>query len=254
MELKPLVAAYKSNLVMGLTHASTSERLRGRGAVARLEILERQIDQALNLLPAAQRPHAPRSVARSSNSNNQIVPVDQAPRLPTRPPITNALLITDYIEIPYQRLRQNLPREEISRVRITSEHSDAGKLWPIVRYHQAYYEYQINRMIGHDRDRSAAFVWDSSEKIWEVISIPAATAPTNWTPKESAALMKDALYISGWTYLRRYGLKSRQWQDVAVPWQKPVKLSRIGDRLFAGNEEAIFEISGKTVRILASTR
>ena len=70
-------------------------------------------------------------------------------------------------------------------------------------------------------------------------------------------LFGDELYaVSGWNYLRRHDLKTGNWEKPDVPWQQTPLICAASEKLFAVNDDAIFEIldKGHAIRILASCR
>jgi hypothetical protein len=152
-----------------------------------------------------------------------------------------------------QSLVTNLPD---SSVVVHGHRVSDKKLWLRLRY-------------GNRREsRSAITVFDPAADTWDVFPCPGTTVDTlaraqpaflDGEPDSGLCFepFGGALYVSQWTEpLRKFDLKTRLWESLPVPVEKPTQLFTVNKRLYGANNEAIFEIldGGHSTRLLASSR
>lgn len=265
VELKPLLASYKSNLVAQA--ASQAERGTVTVALQALSTVEQYvwrmvpsteisaIQQPATQTPAGRAPPSPIPLSQLyTNSGRPKSAI--APSIAKQPGADTARAAsipgTTFHPIT-QSLVQNAPE---SSVIVRGHRVSDNKLWLELRYG--------NRREWH----SAIAVFDPGADAWEVFRCPGKTDNTvargqpvflGGEPESSLCFQPfgGALYISQWTEpLRKFDLKTRRWEILPIPVEKPTQLFSINARLYGANDEAIFEIleGGHSTRLLASSR
>ncbi len=251
-ELAPLLAAYKSNLVAQAAGKTGLEQMQAVSAITQVGFTEAHVNRVLHPPSPAPVP----TVASPATNRPKLETVGQrvAPvKSESSPAVAaKALSVGRYIHLPVERLETNQLAGKFLELSVVDHRFVAGKLWMDLRY--------LDPSAGHFdngiRRSEAAAVWEPAGDQWEIIHYPEPEIPPNRWFTDYFEITADALYVSGWEGLRRYDLPTRRWETLAAPWQKPVRLFNVSQRLFAAGEDAIFEIRdrGRSVIILASCR
>jgi hypothetical protein len=117
---------------------------------------------------------------------------------------------------------------------------------------------------GGTSSYAAIAIYDMQNGAWQVALYPEPEAgvyrlPIAATPTGSNLrfeLFREDIYLSEGEQIKKYSFAQQQWTVLKLPGQKPSDLFALNDRLFAANEESIFEIlnGGKATKVLASCR
>jgi Ca2+-binding EF-hand superfamily protein len=260
VELAPLLAAYKSNLIAQGEGKTGSEQTRLRQGIAFMGSVEKQLD---SMAHPAIRPRP--SVAQTPTNSPPLVAVKPGAAIvkaqPTFPVVTNALLVKQFHKIPTDQFKTGKPEisgleEMIFGVGVNGHRYYDGRLWLNLRYTHHYYVTDGNATTFVDEPVEIAAVWNFKTEMWEFIRYPEAQPPADPSAREYFEICDGGLYAGRWDSLARYDLKTRQWETLAMPWQASTRLFAVSNRLFAVNNEAIIEIldHGKSTKILASCR
>jgi hypothetical protein len=247
-ELQPLLAAYKSNLVVQAQSNARSANPTVQNGIGSVGLVEYQLKRILNPVPPT-----PVSSEKSGNTNSrhsQIGKTTTAAKMAEShsDPATKVLLVKQFSKIPQERLNA----EHLSELIVFAHRFREGKLWLDLRYQDT----------RRGADCAAVGAWNPQKGDWEIIQY---SEDKNWAPLGVAGeseyglffeTFNDAFYLSGRESLKRFDLKTRQWETLKIPAQKLVQLFAINGHLFAANDEIIFEIldSGRSTRVLASCR
>ena len=176
----------------------------------------------------------------------------------------NIFVARKFVKIPLDKLLQVIPvsrteelvEQEIHNPEIVAQRWCEGRLWLDLRYEDRYTTQAYTSFTGSREFRGASAIWSPRQDSWEVISYPLYRAPRNYERKYNAAISSKALYVSEWNALKKYDLKSRQWQTLGAPLQKPSQIFIVHDRVFVVNDESVVEVidAGARTEVLASTR
>jgi hypothetical protein len=184
------------------------------------------------------------------------------PEMPRSLYASNALVVRKFLAIPFERLGV----EKLGNVRVFSQRIRDGKLMFDVRYtfQQPNQVYSSMEQFFCKRYGAAAFIWDIARDQWQVQVYPDPETENRLRVGSSSQYavgtylecFESALYVSDWEVINKLDLKTGKWQSLPFPGQKLAELFAIKDRLFAANDEGIFEIAsgGQSTRILASCR
>lgn len=255
-ELLPLLAAYKTNLQAQVEQASGLAQSRARSGLSRIGLEEQRLQRVLN--PPVTRPAsgAASTTPRPAAEPSRPIPIHQ-PATPAVPNPTNILVVKKFVGIPQKLLNNGRPRETIQELKVINFRAGADRLWFDVRYNNSYAYYFANGMGWGSEENAISMFCDLQGDGWDLIPYPPAEGvPANRRVVESAAWLPEAIYVSGWEYVRRYDFAAKRWDKFPAPWQTPPRLFVVHDRLFGANDEALFEIrdAGRKVEILASSR
>jgi hypothetical protein len=282
-ELRPLVSAYKSNLVALYTPVKgkplppssameASSKLSAGSAM--LAQLERHITAVLETQSAQGSPPAGKAPSNPQNSTQAQAALPMQTPVPVRPnpapspavsgpqlgkagprgvPETmadvlfasNVLQVSKFIRFPLDKLGEN----EITSFRVFGRRITDGKLLLDVRFEQRINEYST-------RPRAACGIWTSDNNSWDVITYPdRAEGSTAVRLGQSAPsmiveptttyheLFGGALYVSDWSQIQKQKLGSGKWEIPPFPSQRPTSFLASGTHLFAANDEGIFEVA-----------
>jgi EF hand len=254
LEIQPFIAAYKSNLVAQSQNASAMQK--GKLMEASFEIgnLESDVNRILN--PSAPQP----ATARNNNLPAPVARPQGVPKIPEATPetVSNILLVKHHLATPEAQIKSDEPEDKISDVGYSIRGSYEGRPWFDLRYKEEYIVWLPAE--GGSRwesfAHSAVAFLNPQNETWELLPFPEPKSPAYLATAEFSEFFSGALYVSGASYLRRYDLKTRQWETLNVPWQQPMRLVTVMQRMFAIHDAAIFEIldGGHNIKILASTR
>jgi hypothetical protein len=261
-ELKPLVAAYRSNI---LTHATTTDfkAPEQRAASWIKSTVEDSLDRILNAKPETNQ------VVQAANHT----PLPPAPAITPAPPAipvpaqSNLLVVKKFLRIP----KGQLPDQNLTNLVVFGHRVRDDKLLLDLRYEDQWWEQESNssrlRTVYHE----AAAILNSIGGGWEMVSSPHsensfAGASDFWEgnfgisgalgSKAYIEMFENALYVSDRDAIRRYDLKQKQWSELPFPGQARAQLFAINGHLYASSPEGIWEIldAGRSAKILASTR
>lgn len=277
-ELLPLLAGYKSNLLALAERTTGMEQQRARTGISRVNLEEQRLMRIVNPTTANQvagersltnRPaqeirnpvgpgqHPPASGVRAGRDFADARRGGPAEIETSVPLIGGTLVVNQFIAIPQQSLTNGRPSETIQELRVVNSRVIGDRLWFDLRHKNTYAYYFATGMGWANEDRAVGMFCSLAGAQWEQIPYPPAEGvPSNRWVIEQAEVAGDALYVSGWEYVRRYDFQARRWEKFPAPWQKPPQLFVVQDRLFGANNEALFEIraAGQKVEILASVQ
>jgi hypothetical protein len=265
--LKPLVEAYKSNLLAG---ASTQlQKITAQNNARWMDFyLGSEIDKILNPPPPGPLPPLPPAFspakATAQNPMTQKSPVVSAapkavpPVLMPAPKIpTNILTVKTFSRIPFEQLSN-----DGSGIQIFAERWSEGKLLAGLEYHNYLYEFDANGNWRSTRNmtESAIAIFDPTKAAWEFVEcpeLPGGNLRIRSLEDDTAQLIlfQGNLYSCVDGPLQKYDFQTQQWRTLEAPGADKSALSGVNHHLYAANDEAIFEIAGNgTTRLLASTR
>jgi hypothetical protein len=281
--LLPLVIAYKSNFTARTSGLTGPAGAQARSAVRRVENLEQNLRQALNPpatpsvktastgpLPTGTQtsPNAPTTGAPRSMPPRQLADgrsTGQPSAAPVAEPVPDPA--TPVLEFrPFNPLPLPAPAGgKAADLRLFAHrvHEDALVLdfcytdYVPVQYGRA-------RPITQTRPHAGVAVWSAAAASWQLVAYP----PGGPTPrglgvlgageagKHFSEMFNGAVYFSDWDANSRYELRGGKWQTLSFPAQKRLRLFVVNQRLYAANEETIFEVvsGGASTRVLASCR
>jgi hypothetical protein len=258
LEIQPLLAAYKSNLVAKAEGKTGMEKGQIQGAIAQVGFVENQVNRILN-------PPAPK--LRQPAQASKPAPVAQPPVIvmaPTNAPeiVTNVLTINKFLKIPLDRLVDLSNSEKIdprySSADVTAHHWFEGKL--LLDFH---YDVLINifdkggKLIGNRQSRGSAIaILDSATEHWDVIDCPEVGLDERNNYYHCTALLHGDLFNCDGGQIRKYDFQNQQWQVLAVSDGNNYELFAVNGHIYAAGRDIVFEIldGGKSTRILASAR
>jgi Ca2+-binding EF-hand superfamily protein len=251
LEIQPLLAAYKSNLVAQSQNASGMQKGQLMGAIAYVGFLEDGVKRVLN--PPVPKP----KIAAAQSTSVSPVPVARpksVPQIPEEPPemVTNVLLVQNFLKIP----QPHFVATNISGLRISANHWSEGKLLLDLQFSGDFFEGDYQEVGGVSL--AAAAIFDPTSGRWDMLEYPEphTNAITIGFKKRSIELFNGGFYLSVGGQLRKYDFATKQWENLDVPGLNNSRLAAVNGRLYAANSESIFEITGPSngTRILASTR
>ena len=251
LEIQPLLAAYKSNLVAQSQNASGMQKGQLMGAIAYVSFLEDGVKRVLN--PPVLKP----KIETAQNTSASPVPVARpksVPRIPEAPPeiATNILLVQNFLKIP----QPHFVATNITGLRISANHWSEGKLLLDLQFSGDFFEGDYQEVGGVSL--AAAAIFDPTSGRWDMLEYPEAhiNAITIGFKKRSIELFNGDFYLSAGGQLQKYDFATKQWKKLNVPGLNNSQLVAVNGRLYAANNETIFEINGpgNGTRILASTR
>jgi len=245
LEIQPLLATYKSNLVTQSENASGMQKGQLMGAIAQVGFLENNVNRILN--PPAPKP----KIGVPQNTPPSPAPITQLKAVPTIPGeplevVTNTLLIKNCLKLPLERFGVT----NISSTVIFVYRWSEGKL-----------------LQGFLRDnyydgKPAVAIFNPRTGDWQMIECPEDYYHSgNWFIEAnriglSLELFQGELYLKVGSQIQKYDSNTKQWEVLNVPAKISSVLFAINGRLFVVSDESIFEITdgGKGTHILASTR
>ena len=249
LEILPLLAAYKSNLVAKSQSGSGMEKAESRSAVAQVGFLENDVNRLLH--PPAPQP--------------QLQPKGQAPRpsavanaVAAAPPepiaATNIAVIKKFHAIPLD----GLPGNEIEFPKITAHQWFEGKL--LLDFEYTTFIYKFDEKGKWNSTRGAGFpaiaIFDLATEQWNVVSCPEVGYEDKNNFYHRSVLLRGELFSCESKQIKKYDFQKRQWQVLDISDGNNYELFAIHGHLYAANSDAIFEITdnGKATRLLTSTR
>jgi len=266
-ELKPLLVAYRSNLLARAPTGDNWKLFLAQSDAQAVEFhVERRLDAALNAPSTSETPKAARVVPQPATvkknaattveaTNKAVVPQTEEP--------ADMLFARRFFAIPLDQL----PATNLSNIAILNHHAHEGILLLDLRYRDSWWERGTNFARQRTVYREAAAVLHPDGS-WEVIPYPHSedspvgagdfllAAVGGPAPKLYSELLNGAIYVSDLDAIRKYDFKTRLWTELPFPQQERPQLFTANDRLYAANAETMVEISDdeRGFRVLASTR
>ena len=251
VELLPLIAAYKSNLIARAS--STPEKFKAQADAQWIAVfLERGVDEIVN------PPQPPPAPARIQTPPKPVAIAKIAAPFPvsTDPSeiVTNVITVSKFLPIPLD----GLPGDQISGVTVTAHHWLEGKL--LLDFQYGAFLYSFDAKSNWQQTRSVTFpaiaILDPAAEHWNVISCPEVNIMAQSHFYHRSTLWRGQLFNCDDGQIKKYDFAGRQWQVLPVSDGGNYELFTVNDRLYAANRNMIFEIidDGKSTRILASNR
>jgi hypothetical protein len=249
LELKPLLALYKSNLLSQAHNTTRMEEARIQSAVRQVEFVETRATKALNAPPlqpppiATIRPPIPARPAtrfEASTNSSEIA--------------SNVMVVRHFLKMPLE----SLGGDSVSEFKFTAHHWFEGKLVLDFEYQGQTYSFHENgEWKGtHYARLSGIAVLDPNKESWEVIGCPETEfAQMNFLYHRSA-LWKGNLFNCDAGEIRRFNATAPRWEPLEISGNDNYQLFVVGEHLYAASHNIVFEIidNGKATRILASLR
>jgi hypothetical protein len=253
-ELRPHLAAYRSNLVVGANGFTGPNKARVTTGIHEVERLERQVDRILNpIAPATNRKPA---FAGASHPAKLVDSPQQPAESKATPPGTSEpverVSVRKYIPLP----ALTSTNQQVHTLLLNSPRIWEGKLWLELRYRTVREESYPHSIKYVYENHACSALLNPKTGGWELIEYPAIEGSENYSPPQSSEALGDTLFVSGPTFLRALRFGQRSWETFSVPWQETPHLSIANGRLFAVTGESIFEIAGggRHISVLASCR
>jgi Ca2+-binding EF-hand superfamily protein len=255
LEIQPLLAAYKSNLVAQADGQSGVSKYKTLDGVHQVGFfLENGVNRILN--PPAPQP------ANAVVQNRSPVVAAKPKAVPAIPKVlaenaTNILLVKNYLKVP----RDRFTATNINNFGISANRWSNGKLLLDLRYRGDIYSGDYK--VASGALFVAAAIFDPSNGSWIIMEYPGDyfRDPTLGLINQNKSglcfeLFQDDFYSSAGGPLNKFDSKTRKWEILNIPGQNNSQLFGIDEVFYAANGENIIEIinGGKGTHILASTR
>ncbi len=251
VELLPLIAAYKSNLIARTS--STPEKFKAQADAQWIAVfLERGVDEIVN------PPQPPPAPARIQTPPKPVAIAKIAAPFPvsTDPSeiVTNVITVSKFLPIPLD----GLPGDQISGVTVTAHHWLEGKL--LLDFQYGAFLYSFDAKSNWQQTRSVTFpaiaILDPAAEHWNVISCPEVNIMAQSHFYHRSTLWRGQLFNCDDGQIKKYDFAGHQWQVLPISDGSNYELFNVNDHLYAANQNMIFEIidDGKSTRILASNR
>jgi hypothetical protein len=258
-ELKPLFAAYRSNLLAQAKGVDERGKWRVESALSVVGRRERLLDQrmaAVSRTPAngvlsasvpgmtktrcePQKPSNPPAIAKSGAA---------------KPAPENILSVGKFHPIPLDALEGG----EVRQPEINARHVFDDKVVLDVTYGGFIYSFDAKGNWKHTKSvvRSSIAILDLETERWDVVNVPGVTSSRFDRRYHRTVLLGRDLFISGEAQISHYDLETRLWRSLTIPEVGDCELFAVHGRMFAANAHSIIEIldKGNATRILASTR
>jgi hypothetical protein len=252
LEIQPLAAAYKSNLLAQSESASGIQKGKLIGAIAQVGFLEKDVARAQNprSATAVSQPVASASPPLAvSKSTVVVAPTTEAPEV-----VTNVIGVTKFLPIPLE----NPERGRIISGNITAHHWFEGRLVLDFQYEVETYRVDTN---GAFKGSSVATVpavaiLDPATEHWNVASGSEARFENANHFYSRTVLLNGQLFASAGGKIQKYDFPTRQWSVVGASDGNHYELFAVDGKLYAADRNTVMELSedGNTTRILASNR
>jgi len=262
LEIQPLIAAYKSNLVAQAQTASGMQKAQLMGAVAQVGFLENDVSRVLN--PPAPRPQPP-----VQPQPQKPAPVANAVVTPpishvTPDIVTNIITVNQFFPIPLDRLYHLNDGEKISDAgaTITAHHWFEEKLLLDFRYSVSI-ELRDGKgvwMDGRTVAGDAIGIFNPGTERWSIIDCPESDGTSHIMSQNNfyhrSVLLHGELFTCDEKQIKKYDFQNQQWNLLSISDGNNYELFAVNGHLYAASQNTIFEITngGKETHILASTR
>ncbi|HXF09752.1 MAG TPA: hypothetical protein VN625_03130, partial [Desulfuromonadaceae bacterium] len=238
-EILPLLAAYKSNIVVQVRNLKPGTQSALMSASAQIEGVENGLNQILHPAPAVG------AVAAAVIDTN---------------PVADVLAVSQFLALPWQKL---LPPDQIQggakavgRIRITAHHVLEGKLVLDFKCENVVlYNPDGTDTAGRGPDDGIA-IFDLPEKTWSVVQGPKTDFARANNYYHRTTLLRGELYTSDNGRIQKYDPSTGQWKSLEISDGGNYELFAVNGHLYAADRNIIFEIleGGKTTRLMASNR
>jgi len=252
-ELSRLVGPYRSNIVAASLNSTGPEKSLSRLAMNTLARLEERLKPVLE----AQEASAPRPMSVIST----ILPGPGSPQPLGKQltdffgPAAQALNVNRFVKLPLEQLGKS----NVANFVVFAHRWRDGWLWMDCRYEV------IAPRGGHQGAYGAVIGWNPQKDEWDVVGYPNEDGLRNRFPvgfmgepetRLHFEVFDGAVYLSDWEVMKKFDLGTRQWTTLKYPGQRLAQLFAVGKRLYAANDENIYEIvdGGQGTRVLASCR
>jgi Ca2+-binding EF-hand superfamily protein len=256
LEIQPLLAAYKSNLVTQSQIATLRQKGQFMGAISRVSFLENDVSRILNPPAPASSPTDPPSPATSAASQPALAASkaagagsNQAPEI-----ATNVLVAKKFLPIPID----GLPGDKKTAPTITAHHWIEGKL--VLDFQYGAFVYSFDGDGNWQRTRGVTFpaiaILDPATERWQVISCPEVDAVSQNRFYHHTTLCRGEVFTSDGGRIKKYDDAKTAWQVLDISDVGNCELFTVYDHLYAATPNLIMEImdGGTRTRILASNR
>jgi hypothetical protein len=258
-ELKPLLTAYRSNLLAQVKDGDARERVRVNGVLVHLKGREQLLDQRL---AAVSRAPAKGLLLAGFQCPSRTNPEPQKPSSPSafeksdgaKPSPENIISVEKFHPIPLDALEGGEVRQPV----ITAHHVFDDKVVLDLTYGGFIDLFDEKGNWKHTKsvDRSSIAIFDSKTERWDVVNIPGFRSLRFDHRYHRTVLLGRDLFIAGEAQINHYDRETRLWRTLNSPEVGDCELFGVHGRLFAANAHSIIEIlnKGAETRILASTR
>ena len=249
LEIKPLITAYKSNLLAQVQVASRMQIGDLQGIIQQVEVfLENDVNNILN--PPPPQPAKIKTVQNTPPAPAPVVP--KASEISTEV-FTNILLANDCLKIPLDRIPaiagdyQDVALGQIETADVLFDGPFAHR-WSEGKLLQVFLWHIVHLGIGYSGTHQAIAIFNPDNGSWQVIKCPDGYV--------SLELFQGSLYLGVQNTIQKYNFQTQQWEVLNIPAKAGSALFAIGKSLFVASDESIYEITdgGKGTHILASTR
>ena len=258
LEIQPLLAAYKSNLVAQSKSASGMQKGKLMGAIAQVGFVEYNVDRILN--PPASQPQPRQKIQVPKPAIVAEMPV-VAPVFTNAPEVvTNVIVVGKFLAIPAERLidLDSSERIEYMQVTITAHHWFEGRLLLDYGYYAGIQQLDTkgNVLGGRNASGPAIALLDPGSEHWDVVGCPEVDILAQNRFYHHTVLFRGELFTCDGGQLRKFDFQNRQWQALKISDGNNYELFAVNGHLYAANGNVIFEIvdGGKNTHILASNR
>jgi hypothetical protein len=248
LEIQPLLAAYKSNLVAQVAASPNANNGMINFTIMQVGQAEANVNRILNPpAPSPQPPAQPSAPMPATVATTAVVPPasNNTPKTPTsvKAPaiITNVLTVNKFLKIPLD----NLQGDQVYDVTITAQHWLEGKLLLDFQYGLSYVH------VFH-----GIAILDPRTEHWDVMDCPDVDTMAENHFYHHSTLCHGELFTCDGGQIRKYDFQNQQWRVLPVSDGNNYELFAVNDHLYAANGSIIFEIidGGTATHILASTR
>jgi Ca2+-binding EF-hand superfamily protein len=258
LEIQPLIAAYKSNLVAQAQTASGMQKGQLMGAIAQVGFLENDVSRIFN-------PPAPRPQPSIQPSFPKPAPVVAPPISHVAPEIvTNIITVNQFFPIPLDRLYHLNDGEKISDAgaSITAHHWYEGRLLLNFQYGVAMESRDGKGVLMYTRmvKGDAVAIFNPVTERWRIIDCPESDGTSHIMSQNNfyhrSALLHEELFTCDEKQIKKYDFQNQQWTLLSISDGNNYELFAVNGHLYAASQNTIFEITngGKETHILASTR
>ncbi|HWY30026.1 MAG TPA: hypothetical protein VNX46_04695 [Candidatus Acidoferrum sp.] len=262
LEIQPLIAVYKSNLVTQAQTAQGMQKGQLMGAIAQVGFLENDVSRIVN--PPAPRPQP--SIQPPFPKPAPVANAVVAPPISHVAPeiVTNIITVNQFFPIPLDRLYHLNDGEKVSNAgaTITAHHWFEGRLLLNFQYNvllELRDEKNVlldNRTVAGD----AIGLFDPVTQRWSIIDCPESDGIAHIMAQNNfyhrSALLHDELFTCDEKQIKQYDFQNQQWILLNISDGNNYELFALNGHLYAASQNTIFEITngGKETRTLASKR
>jgi len=259
LEIQPLLATYKSNLVVQSRKASGIQKAQLLGAIAQVGFMEDDTNRILNPPTPPLRPR-PAIIQRSNTF--PIAKGHVANPIFTNAPevVTNVIVVNKFFAMPVEKLiiLDSNERIENSQVTITAHHWFEGRLVLDCGYNVGTQQSDTkgNVLGGRNAGGLAIAIFDPTTEHWDIVGCPKTDILTQNNFYHRTVVVHGDLFNCDDKQIRKYDRQNQQWQVLGISDGNNYELFAVNGHFYAANRNLIFEITdgGKSMHILASNR